>query len=161
MIGLGQPRPGDWVRNTELVPTNLADHVLCSGLRRGTRGVVVSRSWSHLEVEFDTGYGMVRARVPHRAVRVVRRDGGRDRFHRRTSRLTVVRLAVAAFLLFPVVWWVGAYLWTFRTFDGIVPAFAVAAMDSAADLALGALEHPVQSLVYAGFLAVLGRFAFR
>ncbi len=157
----GEPRPGDWVVSKELVRTSLTDRLTGGGLRPGTRGVVVARSGSRLVVEFDTGYGRASARVPAGVVRVVRRGGGRDRFERRTGLMTTIRLAVAAFLMFPVLWWIGAYLWTYRTLDGIVPAFAVAALDSLGELVATAIAHPGRSLVYALFLAALGRFAFR
>ncbi|WP_286928886.1 MULTISPECIES: hypothetical protein [Aeromicrobium] len=153
--------PGDWVRADKHIHASLGDYLVGAGISPGTRGVVVERRGGRALVEFGHGIGATRATVPVNNLSVVRRGGGIDSFHTRSRRMAVVRLALAAFLLFPLAQFVILHLWEHHTFAGIVPAFAEAAVWSVGDWLGMLLGNPVQTLVYCGFLWVLAKIAFR
>jgi hypothetical protein len=155
-----RPEPGDWVRATRRLPVTVTDHLTDGGLPAGTRGVVVGGRGRYTEVEFRAVLGTARVRVPTDGLRLDRRGGGREAFRNRSRRVTAVRLALAAFLLLPLAHFVGSYTWEHRSLDGLVPAFAVAAVNSAGDWLFTAIDQPVRALVYTGFLAALTRIAF-
>ncbi|GGD24606.1 hypothetical protein [Nocardioides daphniae] len=158
----GRPaQPGDWVSATTKISTGLLDDLTGGGLPAGSRGVVTDRSGRWLTVEFDNGPGTTTARVKDSHCHIARRGGGRDRFHDRTRRMSIVRLALAAFLLWPFAQFFALYLWYNRTLDGIMPALALATLESVGDFAAQIVTEPVRTLLYLGFLAVLGRLAFR
>ena len=153
--------PGDWVRATASIPVTVSDRLTGQGgLPAGTLGVVLDRYGSRLRVEFDAGWGTATATVNGRSVRVVRRAGGTSAFRTRTRRLTLARLAVAVALALPVLQFVAAYIWAYRTFNGIVPAFVEGAVYGAQDSFLAALHQPRQAIIYFGVIALLSRFAF-
>jgi len=138
----------------------MTDHLTGGGIRPGTLGVVLERTGSHLRVRFDSGWGSCSTRVRASQCRVQSRGRGHAAFARRTNTLTVVRLALAAFLVWPFVWFAVLYVWTNRSFDGLLPALAVGTIDGAANWLALAIIHPVQSLVYAVFLTILSKIAF-
>lgn len=153
--------PGDWVRTTRTVPLTLTDRLLGDGgLPRGTRGVVIARRGGRLDVELDVGWGITRATVKTRDVRAVRRGGGVGEFRARRSRLATARFAVAVALTLPLAHFTILYWWTYRSFDGFVPALVTAALYSAEDSFVAALHQPVKAILYFAVVALLGRFAF-
>jgi len=157
----GRPaQPGDWVRSTTTVPTGLMDELMGGGLPAASRGVVISRSGRWLTVEFDNGLGTTTTRVKDSHCRVERRGGGQERFRARSRRMTIIRLALAGFLLWPFAQFVVLYVWYNRTLDGIVSALALSTVESIGDLAQQFVTHPIRTLLYLGFLSVLGRLAF-
>lgn len=158
----GRPaQPGDWVRATTTVPTGLLDDLTGGGLPAGSRGVVTGRSGRWLTVDFDNGLGITTTRVKDSHCRIDRRGGGRQRFHQNASRMTIVRLALAGFVLWPLAQFLAYYLWHNRTLDGVVPALLLATLDSVGDLGIHLITNPVRTVLYLGFLAVVGRIAFR
>lgn len=157
----GNPAPGDWVRATRTVPVTLTDRLIGSGIGPGTVGLVVARTGSRLQVRWDAGWGTATCSVPMSDCRLHRRGLGEEAFARRTRVLTTVRVALALFLLWPFVQFAVLYLWMNRTTDGLLPALAVSTVEGALDFVGLALTHPVQSLVYAAFLASLSHLAFR
>ena len=74
---------------------------------------------------------------------------------------TAARLAVAAFLLAPIVQFIGWYLWTYRSLDGIEAAFVEASFASIGDMLVTAINDPARTAVYLLFLAALSHFAFK
>lgn len=158
----GRPaQPGDWVRSTTTVPTGLIDDLTGSGLPAHSRGVVIGRSGRWLTVEFDYGLGTTTARVKDSHCRIERRGGGQERFRERSRRMTIIRLALAGFLLWPFAQFVVMYVWYNHTLEGIIPALAIASLEGVGVLAQQFVTQPVQTLIYLGFLSVLGRLAFR
>lgn len=158
----GRPaQPGDWVRATTTIPTGLLDDLTGGGLPAGSRGVVTDRSGRWLTVDFDNGLGTITTRVKDSHCCVDRRGGGWQRFHDGNRRMTIVRVALGGFLLWPLAQFLTLYLWHNRTLDGFVSALALASFESIGDLANQLISNPVRTLVYLGFLAVLGRIAFR
>lgn len=138
----------------------LTDRLLGDGgLPKGTRGVVVGRRGGRLDVELDAGWGRVTATVSRGDVRLVRRGGGIGTFRIRTSRLALVRIAVAVALALPVVHFAIAYWWAYRSFDGIVAGFATAALYGAGDSLVAALHQPGRAVVYFLVVMLLWRFA--
>jgi hypothetical protein len=160
MWGWGRPEPGDWIRANRTIPVTLSDHLSGSGVRPGTKGVVLGRTGSYLVVRFDAGWGSHTARVRARDCSLHHRGRGEEAFARRTYTLTVVRMALALFLLWPVVWFVIVYLWQQRTVDGLLSSLAVAVAYGFLDYPAMVIAQPTQSVVYAAFLVVLGRVAF-
>lgn len=154
-------QPGDWVRATTEVSTGLLDDLTGGGLPAGTRGVVTGRSGRWLTVDFDNGLGTTTTRVKDSDCHIDRRRGGRRQFHNRARRMMIVRLALVGFLLWPFVQFFTLYFWHNRTLDGVISALALATLDSVGDLAIQLLNNPVRTLLYLGFLLVLGRIAFR
>lgn len=153
--------PGDWVRATRTVPLGIGDHLTGSGLRPGTLGLVVARSGSRLQVRWDAGWGTTASTVPAHHCRLHSRGRGEDAFARRTRLVTTVRVALALFLVWPFAQFTLVYLWTYRTTEGLLEALAVGAVEGVLDFVATTVEHPVQSLVYGAFLAVVSRVAFR
>ncbi len=151
---------GEWVRTTKVVPLGVTDRMLNRGLPRGTRGVVVARQGGRLRVEFDTGWGLVSGTVRRQDVQVLRHGGGAERFRARTGLLACARLAVAVVLALPVLQFVVAHLWAYRSFDGIASTFALAALGGAEQSLLAALHQPKKALAYVIVLTLLSRFAF-
>jgi hypothetical protein len=160
MWGWGLPDPGDWVRARRTIPVTLTDHLVGGGVRPGTKGVVLSRSGSRLEVRFDAGWGSHTARIGASDCRLYRRGRGEAAFARRTHVLTIVRPSLAVFLLWPIVWFAIAYVWQEHSTDGLLASLAVGVAYGLLDYVAMAITHPLQFLVYAVFMAVLGRIAF-
>lgn len=158
---------GDWVEAIEPIPVTLGDHLLSgAGIAPGTRGVVIGEPRGLLNptvaVRFDTGIGgTCQVDTPLSKICVRRRAGGVERFTQRSQRLRMVRLGVAVALCAPLVYFIVSYLWTFRTVDGLLPALASAALDSAAATVEFALTRPLEALVFLLLTWGLGRFAFR
>ncbi len=155
------PEADDWVRASRQIKTNLTDHVTGSGIELGARGVVTGRSGNHVDVEFDNGYGTTSVTVPASHVRLTQRGGGTDRFRRRIRLMTTIRLALIAFLLYPLAEFAVHYLLQYGTLDGIVPALTLAALEGTGEWLMMAINNPIQTVIYAVFLAVLGKIAFR
>lgn len=153
--------PGDWVLARERIPVTVTDHLLGAGIQPGTRGVVTSRTASLLEVDFATGYGTTTVTTRASTCTLARRGGGQQSSHSRTRVITTIRLALAAFLLWPLVQFVLSYLWHERTLNGIEAALAVAAVDSLLAWVGAMLAEPGRALAYLGFLAVISKIAFR
>jgi hypothetical protein len=99
--------------------------------------------------------------VPTRHLRRIRKDGGIDAFLTRQDRLTVVRAALALFMAWPVLSFVGHYAFAHRSFKGITEAFAAGALQSIGDWIVMLVSNPVHALFYLAFLGILGRFAWR
>lgn len=154
-------QPGDWVRATAKITTGLVDELTGGGLPAGSRGVVTSRSGRWLIIEFDNGIGITTTRVKDDRCRIDRRAGGLHQFRERTRRMTIARLALMGFLLWPVAQFIFLYLWHNRTADGIAPALVLASLDGVGDLAGQLVTNPVRTLIYLVFLTGLGRIAFR
>lgn len=155
------PDTGDWIRTTKTIPLTLTDAVLGGGLPRGTQGVVNRRAGSRVTADFATGFGTITATVDASSCRVERRGGGRDAFRDHVRLMTVVRLALAAFLSWPIVQFVGVYVWTHHSFDGIAGAFVVGVVDGFGDWLIALVQHPLSTVVYVVFLALLSKVAFR
>ena len=156
----GYPDVGDWVRLKRTTPTTLTDHLTNGGLPPGSLAVVKGRSFGSLDVEVDAGWGSCDARVRASDVSVVRRGGGHEAFARRVHHLTVIRVSLALFLLWPVIQFTGWYLWEFRSFDGYTTALAISMVEGAIDQVNDLVADPVRGLVLLGFFTLLGRIAF-
>lgn len=154
------PTTGDWVRITSTVPTTLADHITGSGLPAGTKGVVTARVGGRVTVDFDTGYGIVTRTVDGARLAVTRRSGGYAQFTRSARVKTIARVAVALFLIWPLVQFAGAYLWREQTTDGLVESLTLAAIEGAFDFVSDAIAQPGRALLYMLVLAIMSRFAF-
>jgi len=94
---------GDWVKATDTLAIGLFGN---STIKRGTKGVVTSvvSGWltsRRVVVAFDSGFGSVNATVSTSEIRVVRREGGVDRFKARQSRLFAARVALGVFVTWP------------------------------------------------------------
>lgn len=152
--------PGDWVRTKRLTKQTFYDHAAGTGIPSGTLGVVKETVGSRVVVELDAGWGTTHVTVPAHDLRLVRRRGGTDRFHSWSRRMTIIRLGCAVALALPVVMYVVQYVWAYHTFDGIVPAFAVACLDSAGYFLAAAIAHPLQALVFCAVCAVISRIAW-
>ena len=74
---------------------------------------------------------------------------------------TAARLTVAVFLLAPIVQFIGWYLWTYRTLNGVEASFVEASLAGIGDMLTAAITDPVRTVVYLVFLSVLSRFAFK
>lgn len=161
----GPLRDGDWVRATARIPVTFSDHLVDGGIAKGTRGVVVGEPRGFLRptvpVRFDGGFGGTRSvDVPIASLRRSGRGRGPAEFERRTQLLGLIRLGVAIALVLPLIYFVGSYLWTHRTFDGLLSALAIGVIDSAGALIESALLHPVHTVVFLLVSWALGRFAF-
>jgi hypothetical protein len=156
----GTVREGDWVKTTDALTTGLSGTI-----RRGTQGVVTSvlPGWftPRAIVTFDGGFGTVRLTVPVRKLRVVRRDGGVERFNIRHGRVMAARAALALFTAWPVISWAAQYLWVNGDFSGIEGAFALGLVDSFGYYVTVLATDPVRGVVYLCFLALAGRLAWR
>lgn len=97
---------GDWVRADRNISTGILGGTT---INAGSKGVVttISSGWftSRAEVDFGSGLGTVRANVPTHQLRLVRRDGGIDRFSARQRRVAPARMALLLFLAWPIIWW--------------------------------------------------------
>lgn len=155
------PGAGDWVKVKETLPVSVTDHLLGAGLPAGTQGVVTGRTGNKLDVEFDTGFGTARATVPAGKCALVKRGGGKEAFIRRAGTVGTIRFALCLFLTWPLIQFAGLYWWEKRTFDGIVEDFTLAAVESAGEWVVTVIHDPGPALIYALFIAVLSRFAFR
>lgn len=158
----GSVSAGDWVKTDTDIRVGMFGGTT---IRAGTKGVVtgVSTGWltSRAVVEFDSGFGTVRASVPTHQVQLVRRDGGIERFTSRQRRLAVARLALLLFLSWPIIWWCLQYVWINKSFSGITSGFAISIVDSIGDWITMLVSNPVKGVVYLGFLWVVGRLAWR
>lgn len=152
--------PGDWVRTKRQVRQTLYDHASGGGIPAGTLGVVKESSGSRVVVELDAGWGTTHVTVGSHEVRVVRRRGGTDRFHRWSRRVTIVRLGCAVALMLPVAMFVVQYVWAYHSFDGIVPAFALACLDAVGLFIAAGIAHPLQTIVFCCVCAVVSRIAW-
>ncbi len=99
----------DWVVARRTIPVTFADSLTGSGIRPGTRGVVLATSHgllsSNAQIRFNIGFGAVTVYVPTHHVRRVRRAGGIDRFAERQRRHTAMRLgALIALGAYPAAW---------------------------------------------------------
>jgi hypothetical protein len=157
----GNIQTGDWIKATETIPITLSDHLSGDGIRPGTRGAATGVSGSRVTVEFESGWGTYTATVDQRKVTKIRSGGGVDRFRGRARTTALVRLGLAIALLFPTLYFVGAYLWTFGTFDGIIPAFLEASIASLGDWISAALAHPFQTLIFSVVVGLISRWVFR
>ena len=161
------PRPGDWVKATGTIPVRWSDHLSSNaGIQPGTRGVVISQTqgwWNPtVKVRFDAGItGTCEVTAPVNKVRVSRRKGGVEAFDNRARWTNLLRLGVAIGLSVPLVYFVVVYLWTYRSFDGLLTALVASAIDSAIEAAQFLFSHPVEALVFFGVSWLLGKFAFR
>jgi hypothetical protein len=153
------PEPGDWVTTRRVIKATWSDHLTGSGIPVGTKGVVVGRQGGTVSMEIG-GSGRV-VRAPVGSLRLTRRHGGWETFHARRRRMTIVRIALACFLLFPIVQFVVLHLLHHRSTDGLVPSFAEAALLSVDEMVSMLVQNPVRAVVYFAFLAVLGRIAFK
>ena len=152
--------PGDWVRTTAArTPVGWTDGLSGTGLPARTLGVVLERAGSRVFVELDAGWGTTRAWLHDRDVRLVRRVGGTDVFRRRSHRLTLARVAVAAALALPIAQFLASYLWAYHSFHGVELAFVQAALYGAQDSLLASLHQPGRALIYFAAVTLLGRFA--
>lgn len=156
----GYPDVGDWVRLKKTAPTTLTDHLTGGGLPTGSLGVVTGRFGASLEVDVDAGWGTCRAQVRASDVSIVRRGGGREAFGKRVHLLTIVRVSLALFLLWPIIQFTGWYLWQYRSFDGFTVAFAIAMVEGALQQVEELIAHPIRGLLLLGWFALLGRIAF-
>lgn len=156
-----QPEADDWVSASRQIKTNLTDHLTGSGIEPGARGVVTGRSGSHVDVEFDTGYGIASVTIPASHVRLTHRGGGTNRFRSRVRLMTTIRLALLAFFLYPVAEFTIHHMLQYGTLDGIVPALTLAAVEGIGEGLMTAIYNPIQTIIYSVFLAVLSRIAFR
>lgn len=156
----GLPDSGDWVRATRTVPVTFTDTLLSSGLPRGSRGVVLSRTGSRVTVEFDAGWGTQRATLPVAHCQIVRRGGGVQSFQQRNRRLTAVRLGLALVFVFPILQFVVQYVITTHGVHGLLGALAIGGVQSVIDMLTGFLTHPVKSIVYFAILGLMSRVAF-
>ena len=149
-------------RTRWVLPVTLADHLSGgrAGLSAGTLGVVTGRVGPRLEVRFDAGWGSAHARVHVRDVRTVRRGAGLGRFARRTRRVTLVRLAVAAALALLFLRFAAEYVYLNRSADGLPAALGLGVVYGMQDTLLAVAHQPVRSAVYLVVVAVLSRFAF-
>jgi len=153
---------GDWVRSTRTLRVTLTDHLQGgrAGIPAGTDGLVIDRSGRRIRVEFDTGWGPCTATISPSDCRVTRRAGGVDAFRRRAHTRMLVRLGLLIALMMPFLYFAGWYLLHYRTFDGFVPALATQSIASFGDWLSMAIEHPVQTVIYASVLALISRFTF-
>lgn len=158
---------GDWVIAKGIIRTTIGDHLMSSGIAPGTRGVVIDaavRGWWNptVRVRFDVGFGaLVDARAPVRDLRVRRRGGGIEQFGRRAGLVGAARAGIALALLAPLIYFIAVYLYTYRTFDGIVPALMMSAFDSADATVAYLISNPAQGVFFLVLSALLSRFAFR
>lgn len=159
----GTPEPGDWVQLTHTIKTTMRDHIADTGIKPGTRAVVISTSgWGALNVRVDNGvWGTVDARVSTRDVRLIRRGGGVDDFNKTTGRINAARAGVAAALLAPLLYF--CVMWFVRggSRDGLVAALIDSVIYGVMDMAMYAFSNPVGAILYMTILWAAGRFAFR
>lgn len=151
---------GDWVSTIETTNITFTDHFAGTGLPPGTRGVITSRTGSKATVELEAGYGTVTASLPARLLRPTRPGGGIKRFRQHVGFLTIVRTALACFLLWPLVQYAIDYLLTYRSFDGFIESLPLAALESTGESILIAFSQPGPALLYMTFLILLGWIAF-
>lgn len=156
----GRPiEPGDWVRTTRKVPVTLTDELLGSGVPAGARGVVCERTRSRLRVELEHGLATVAVTVRARDCRLVRRRGGREGFHRWTGWRRAARLGLLCFMAWPLARFTVLYWWYHRSFEGYAGELALAFVDSTLKMAGNLLTDPFRTVIYLGFLALVGRLA--
>ena len=160
MTWLRSVEPGDWVRTTRAVNVSLTDCLTGAGIPPGARGVVCERSGSRLRVELEHGLSTVSTTIRVRDCRIVRRQGGRDDFHRSAGRRRAVRLGLVVFTCWPLAQFTVLYGWYNRSFDGYAAGLALACLDSSVEIAGHVVADPVQTVLYLGFLAAVGRYAF-
>lgn len=138
----------------------LSDDLLGTGVPVGARGVVCERNGSWLRVELEHGLGTTTVAVRARDCRVVRRRGGREGFHRWAGRRRAARLGLLCFMAWPLAQFTVLYWWYNRSFEGYINELALAVVDSTVEMADHLVTDPVRTLVYLGFLTVVGRLAF-
>ncbi|CAI9413189.1 hypothetical protein [Nocardioides sp. T2.26MG-1] len=158
----GSVRDGDWVK----VDTDINLGMLGgTTIKAGTKGVVtgVSTGWitSRADVQFDSGFGTAHANVPTHRLRLIRPNGGVDRFTTRQRRLAAARSALLLFLAWPIIWWAIQYVWINRGFSGITSGFALSIVGSIGDWIIMVISNPVKGIIYLGFLWIVGRLAWR
>lgn len=157
----GRVRDGDWVQ----VDTDVKVGMLGGTVKAGTKGVVtgVSTGWitSRAHVQFDGGFGAVHANVPTYRLRLIRPNGGVDRFTTRQRRLAATRAALLLFLAWPIIWWAVQYVWINKGFSGITSGFALSIVQSIGDWIIMLVSNPVKGIIYLGFLWIVGRLAWR
>lgn len=74
---------------------------------------------------------------------------------------TLIRFGLAAALCFPLLYFVGWYLITYGTFDGLLVAFVDTSLASFLEWISAALAHPIQAVLYSVVLGALSRWTFR
>ena len=160
----GTPRTGDWVVLTETVKTSALDHLVGgdSGIKRGTRGVVVGTpAWGAVEVVLDAGLaGLVTARVRPRQLRVVRRRGGVDAFATRTGHRNAVRAGLALALLGPFASFAMAWVLEGGSSGGRVATLIDGSLQGGLDLVAFGVAHPLSAAFYVAVITAAWRFAF-
>lgn len=156
----GRPiEPGDWVRTTRKVPVTLTDDLVGSGVPEGARGVVCERSGPRLRVELEYGLSTVPVTVRARDCRLVRRRGGREDFHRWVGRRRAARVGLLCFMAWPLAQFTVLYWWYNRSFEGYAGELSLALVDSTLKMTGHLLTDPCRTVIYLGFLALVGRLA--
>lgn len=156
----GRPiESGDWIRTTRKVAVTLSDDLLGTGVPAGARGVVCERNGSRLRVELEHGLGTVSVTVRARDCRVVRRRGGREGFHRWAGRRRAARLGLLCFVAWPLAEFTVLYWWYNRSFEGYTGELALALVDSTVEMAGHLIADPLRTVIYLGFLGLVGRIA--
>lgn len=154
------PNVGDWIAANETIPLSASDHLTKGGVAPGTRGVVTGRRGNRVDVRFDSTLGTYSATVPMRSVRITRRHGGVEAFERRSSRLTIVRLAALLTMLGPILLFVAQYAWQNHSTEGLLNALAVGVVEGSLELVGTIISHPVASIPYLVLTVGLQRIAF-
>ena len=160
MFNLNNFAAGDWVRTTRVTKVTLTDQITTTGLPPGTPGVITARNGSRVTVDLATGYGTITTIIPVRDLRTTRAGGGITSFHHRIGITTVVRLALAGFLLWPFAQYSIDYVAAYGSFDGFIESLPLAALDSLGASIIAAANDPLAALVYAAFLTVVTWIAF-
>lgn len=152
---------GDWVKANRVLPVSLTDHLIQSGIKPGTRGVVTATSGSRRLVDFDGGFGTVSVWVERRALQVIRYGGGIGSFRSSARRRTIARVAFVLFLAWPFIQFAVAYAWVNKGFDGMTIALADGIVQSVFDWLNMLITQPIKTVIYFGFLWVTGKVALR
>lgn len=151
---------GDWVTTTRVTKVSLTDQITDTGLPPGTLGVITARNGSRVTVDLATGYGTITTVIPVRDLRTTRAGRGITSFHHRVGITTVIRLALAGFLLWPFGQYSIDYFAAYGSVDGFIESLPLAALDSLGASILAATNDPIRALVYAGFLTAVSWIAF-
>lgn len=163
---LASPRPGDWVAARKTFTASVNGTFLGRRqIRAGARGVVTEPPRGLLRqdvrVLFADGLGEVDVTAPTHQLTRIKRGGGVEEFRQRQTTVRWIRVALAALLLQPLIWFVVSYLYAHRSADGLAGALLAAVLHSAAATAEYALTNPLRCALFVGLSILLARFAFR